>query len=80
MLPSREERWGKTVDRVHIIFPNVIGKSQAYIAKSGEGLHCLCLSRDVFKIAFRQPSPAIHSFYWNNKNYSNQFMILFNEL
>lgn len=77
---SRQDRWKNTVKRVHVILPNKIHKTQAYIAKNGVGIHGSLLLRDIFEIIFRLECFPPIIFYWNHQNYSNEFIKVFNNI
>lgn len=63
-----------------MLIPNAIKKAQGYIAKNGSGVHGSLLLRTIFKILFELEVFPPVVFYWNDKNYSNEFIKVFNEL
>lgn len=77
---SRCDRWKNTVQKLHVIIPNQLNMAQGYIAKNGTGVHGSLLLRTIFKIIFGMSDFPPIIFYWNTKNYSNDFIKIFNEL
>ena len=81
---TTEERWDpegvKAVEVVRVIVPSPYGKAQVYVAKNGSAMHGQRTMSEIISDAIRLKDFPPHIIIWNDRNYSDQFMLVVNEI